>query len=287
MSQPYGIPVLDAGSFTRLSGMQLASLNAQFASRASSPSSQVTFLSQEPDPEPQEVVNPSPPAVNNPKTNFWARKKNRKAANRAANTAAKLAAGPVNASTTAQTATSAAASDAKPSTQARGRKTRGKRGGGRRFIKSGNKAGPDTKPHTKGGQDGGSKLTHGDSNKTHSPCNCKHSWCTTCKKLKKEDISPAKVQASTVTGPSAAHILGAIVQSNPQLEQAIINEIQHGTQPGTHVKNHQYLKEEGGKADLIRVFTSSKLHHVVYGFNQYADDDDDDGTEASALGRGS
>ncbi|OTA95204.1 hypothetical protein M434DRAFT_220085 [Hypoxylon sp. CO27-5] len=103
--------------------------------------------------------------------------------------------------------------------------------------------------------------------KQHQPCGGERPHCPRCIRLRKictygQFVKPSRPKPHDPQ-PLADHILGAVIRSNPRLEQLIVQELQHGIQPGTNVTNLEYLRDEAARSTLKDAFRSSRIFQVA------------------------
>ncbi|KAI1770225.1 hypothetical protein F4818DRAFT_433851 [Hypoxylon cercidicola] len=116
--------------------------------------------------------------------------------------------------------------------------------------------------------------------KEHRACDSKKPRCTRCEMYSKgsccyDRVPKRRGRKPKPTKPLPDHILGAVIRSNPQLEYAIIHELQNGTQPDTDINNCDYLEQDSVRPGLMDTFKSSSIYKLIYG-------DDDAKAEVSA-----
>ncbi|KAI4861213.1 hypothetical protein F4820DRAFT_452163 [Hypoxylon rubiginosum] len=116
--------------------------------------------------------------------------------------------------------------------------------------------------------------------KEHRACDSKKPRCSRCEVYSKgsccyDRIPKRRGRKPRPTKPLPDHILGAVIRSNPQLEYAIINELQNGIQPDTDLKNCEYLEQDSVRPALMDSFKSSAVYKLIYG-------DEDEKAEVSA-----
>ncbi|KAI1768481.1 hypothetical protein GGR53DRAFT_462448 [Hypoxylon sp. FL1150] len=122
--------------------------------------------------------------------------------------------------------------------------------------------------------------------KEHRACDSKKPRCSRCEMYSKgsccyDRVPKRRGRKPRPTKPLPDHILGAVLRSNPQLEYAIVHELQNGVQPdaddgtGAGVRNCDYLERDDGRAGLLDFFKASAVYKLVYG-------DDDEKAEVGA-----
>ncbi|KAI1080147.1 hypothetical protein F5B20DRAFT_580545 [Whalleya microplaca] len=104
-------------------------------------------------------------------------------------------------------------------------------------------------------------------NRSHQPCDAAKPRCDRCARMDKDCTfdRPLKKRGPRAgyVRPFADPVLGAVIQSNPELEQYIIQVLLNGKFPGTQLTPLEYLHVEANRSGLVNAYKGSELYQLV------------------------